>query len=218
MNVLLFGATGHTGRLLCKKLSAIGLNVIAAVRNAQSRNCSDLGVSRVIDVDLEGDFAELDIDADYVVFAAGSGSKTGPDKTLSVDLNGALKAIDWAARRPIKKFVMLSSMGCERSEVLPKELSTYLLAKAMADRRLQSSALEHLIVRPARLTFERAAGTISAEPTVDEFTPISREDVADIMVRLLVDRTVSNSIVDLMGGDTPINEALLTLTQREIVA
>ena len=218
MNILVFGATGHTGRLFCEKISSHGMNVIAAVRNSRGRDCSDLAVSDVVDVDLESDLSDLNVHADIVVFAAGSGSKTGPEKTASVDLEGALKAIDWASRRSTKHFMMLSSLGCEQPEALPQSLETYLSAKAKADEYLRRSSLQHLIIKPARLTFETAAGTISADPHVDQFTPISRQDVADIMVRLILDGSISNRSIGLMGGLTPIDEALSKIVNTEVAA
>ena len=216
MSVLIFGATGHTGKLVCEKLSLRGIDVIAAVRNAAQRDCSELKAKEIVNVDLEDDFNRLEVRPDHIVFAAGSGSKTGPDKTLSVDLNGALKTIDWASAQGVKTFTMLSSMGCEEPEALPKSLRPYLLAKAKADEHLRQSTLQHLIIKPARLTFEPAAGSISAIPQVDEFTPISREDVADIVVRLLEDVSNFNRTIELMGGETPIDDALKTIIKKEV--
>lgn len=216
--MLVFGATGHTGRLLCKKLFMHSLEIVAAVRNAGERDLSDLGATEVVDVDLEGDLGDISIVPDYVIFAAGSGSKTVADKTVLVDLNGALKAIDWAAKNKIRKFAMLSSMGCDHPDALPKQLRPYLQAKAVTDAALRASPLDHVIVRPARLTFERAARQISAQPNIEQFTPISREDVAEAMVDLLLDPSAANLTIELMGGDTPIREALAHLTQNEVAA
>jgi nucleoside-diphosphate-sugar epimerase len=46
-----------------------------------------------------------------IIFAAKSGSKTGPDKTTAVDKDGAIKLDDAAKKKGIERFVMLSSIG-----------------------------------------------------------------------------------------------------------
>ena len=218
MRVLVLGATGHTGRLVCKKLVDRDVDVVAGVRRSTSRDVTDLGAAQIIDVDLEEDIQHAFEGIEKVIFAAGSGSKTGLDKTIAIDLNGALKCIALAEKFKIKRFVMLSSMGVETPELLPKTLRPYLNAKSAVDEQLRRSGLDHVIVRPARLTFGPATEMISAAPDVRLFTPISREDVAEIMVSLLLDCSIVGKTIELMGGTTPTNVALQSLVQTGVAA
>jgi uncharacterized protein YbjT (DUF2867 family) len=88
-------------------------------------------------------------------------------------------------------------------------------AKAEADDYLRRAIIRHLIVRPAQLSFVAGSGTISIEPNTAMFTPISRDDVADVMSRLITGTAIRNETVDLMGGDAPIDQAIdIHLSQK----
>lgn len=97
MNVLIAGANGTTGRLLIEQIAKEGEHrAIAMVRDPkQEPELEKLGAQTVVG-DLEGDVSHAIHLADAVIFAAGSGSKTGPDKTISVDQEGAKNLIDEA--------------------------------------------------------------------------------------------------------------------------
>ena len=89
-----------------------------------------------------------------IIFAAGSGPKTGPDKTTAVDKNGAIKLVDAAKKKGIERFVMLSSVGSDDPEQAQEEMRHYLEAKHDADEHLKASWLTYTIVRPVALTNE----------------------------------------------------------------
>ena len=143
MRALVLGATGHTGCLVCKKLVDRDAAVVAGVQRSTSREIVYLDVAQVIDVDLEGDIQHAFEGIEQVVFAADSGSKTGLDKTIAINLNGALKCIALAEKFKVKRFVLLSSMVVENPELLAKELRPYLNAKSAVDEQLRRSDLDH---------------------------------------------------------------------------
>lgn len=71
-------------------------------KEGQKKELEDRGIPAVL-ADLEGSISDLESaikDVDAVVFTAGSGGKTGPDKTLLIDLDGAVKSIE-AAKKPM---------------------------------------------------------------------------------------------------------------------
>ncbi|WP_237359092.1 NAD(P)H-binding protein, partial [Salmonella enterica] len=74
----------------------------------QMEAMNQLGADKIVHANLEGGFGHAMDNADAVIFAAGSGASTGADKTIIVDLWGAMKAIDYAKERGIKRFVQLS--------------------------------------------------------------------------------------------------------------
>ncbi len=92
--VLIIGANGKIGRILTSRLSESGFPVVAMVRDRNG--CSFHSSVEVVEADLEGDIHSAMQGCGTVVFTAGSGAKTGLDKTLLVDLWGASKAIDAA--------------------------------------------------------------------------------------------------------------------------
>ena len=67
------------------------------------------------------------------IFAAGSGSKTGPEKTIDVDQNGAMAFIDTCARMNALRFVMLSSIAVRRAGARAREPASLL--QGQGDRR-----------------------------------------------------------------------------------
>lgn len=70
--------------------------------------------------DVENDvpvIAEAAKDCDAIVFTAGSGPHTGKDKTLMVDLDGAVKTIQAAEQAGVKRYVMISSFDTTRAAI-----------------------------------------------------------------------------------------------------
>ena len=206
--VLVAGANGLTGTRIVKILNNHGqYDPVAMIRNEdQKKKFDEMNVESKI-ADLEGDLNGLLEDVDYVIFAAGSGSATGKDKTIAVDEQGAIKLIDEARRRNIKKFVMLSAIGADEPEKNEK-LSHYLRAKKSADDHLKSSGLNYCIVRPGTLTNDDPTGKIKAAPSLPERGTITREDVAHVIVSALDHANMHNKIVEILQGEQSMQEAL----------
>lgn len=210
MHVLVIGAAGTTGRLIVQSLSEnIQHHVKAMVRKTdQMTDMEKLG-ARPILADLEQDFSYAMNDVNAVIFAAGSGPSTGPDKTTAVDRDGAIKAIDLAAAHGIERFIMLSSLGADRPDAGPEAMQHYLRAKHDADAHLMKSGLTCTIVRPAALTNDPPSGKISADvQIVDRAGSISRADVAEVLVQCLTCDHTQNRTFEMVSGDDPIADAL----------
>lgn len=96
--VFIIGANGKVGKNLVNVLNekkehdvAVGLR-----KEEQFSYFEDKGV-QPIHLNLEDDIetiTEAIKEFDVVVFTAGSGGHTGPDKTLMIDLDGAAKAVE----------------------------------------------------------------------------------------------------------------------------
>ncbi len=211
MRVLIAGANGHTGRILVQfLLESPDHEPVAMIRSEeQAEHFQESGAEWVL-----GDLEEpLDpvLEAagriDAFIFAAGSGSKTGPEKTLSVDRDGAIRSIAALEAAGIQRYLMLSSLRADPgSEGHP--ISHYLRAKGIADAHLRRSELAWTIVRPGRLTQEPGTGQVAAAPHLEPSGEIPREDVARVMVRCLDRPDTAGLSFDLLGGSTPIDEAL----------
>ncbi|KAA0561153.1 SDR family oxidoreductase [Rossellomorea aquimaris] len=210
MNVLVIGANGHTGRHIVKELSNSSQHFVRAMirKTEQAKAMEDLG-ARPIVADLEQDFSYALENVNAVIFAAGSGGSTGDDKTLAIDQEGAKKAVDYAKKMGIERFVMLSSMGADNSSSGPDSLQFYLKAKGAADAHLKESGLNFTIVRPGSLSFDEGQGKIEASTSIeDKSRDISREDVAKVLVDSLTIEETNYKIFEILSGDTPIEEAL----------
>ena len=210
MNVLVIGANGHTGRHIVKELSNSSQHFVRAMirKTEQAKEMEDLG-ARPIVADLEQDFSYALENVNAVIFAAGSGGSTGDDKTLAIDQDGAKKAVDYAKKMGIERFVMLSSMGADNPSSGPDALQFYLKAKGAADAHLKESGLNFTIVRPGSLSFDDATGKIEAAVSIeDKSREISRHDVAKVLVDSLTIEETNHKVFEILSGDTPVVEAL----------
>lgn len=211
MKVLVIGANGQIGHILVNQLQNHDqFEPIAMIRNPEQQSkFEEKGIKTVVG-DLEGPVSDLELvmqGVDAVVFTAGSGGKTGPDKTLLVDLDGASKSIEAAETVGVKRYVMVSAIQAHNRENWNEQIKPYFVAKHHADRILVSSTLDYTIVRPGGLLNEPGTGKIKIAENLERST-VTREDVASTIVAVLqADNTIKKSF-DLINGETDIQEAI----------
>jgi uncharacterized protein YbjT (DUF2867 family) len=214
MKILVIGANGQVGRQAVNMIHAHEYHTVRAMvrRKEQMEDFQKKGIEAVL-VDLEGTVAEIAEAAkgcDAIVFSAGSGGHTGADKTLLVDLDGAVKAIEAAEQVGIKRFVMVSSFQAHNRENWPENIKPYYAAKHYADRMLMNSGLNYTIIRPGYLRNEKGTGLVTIAENLNGGS-IPREDVARTIVQSLDEPNTYKKAFDLMSGDTEIAEALKSL-------
>jgi len=214
MKVLVAGSNGQIGSILVQKLKeSKDLSPTAMIRKEdQKTKFEKMDVSTVVG-DLEWDTAKLEkvvTGFDAIVFTAGSGGSTGADKTLLIDLDGAVKMIEAAEAQDVSRFVMVSALGASSRERWNDALKSYYVAKHFADEALQRSSLDYTIVRPGRLLNEPGIGQIKAGSEVERGS-IPREDVADVLVEVLRQTGTIGKSFDVVSGETDISEAIATL-------
>jgi uncharacterized protein YbjT (DUF2867 family) len=86
----------------------------------------------------------------------------------------------------------------------------YLRAKAAADEALRASGLDYTIVRPGGLTDDPGTGLVSIAERLDR-GQIPRADAAAVLLACLDGPGTIGKSFDLVGGETPIAEALAAL-------
>ncbi|WP_047546124.1 SDR family oxidoreductase [Psychroserpens sp. Hel_I_66] len=203
-NILVAGATGTTGKKIIQLLkSSQYFEPIAMVRNEKQQAHFLAHDVKTIMGDLEKDVSHTLKGVDKVIFAAGSGGK----KVEAVDQEGAKKMIKASQDSNVKKFVMLSSMGADNPEE-SEELRDYLKAKHNADEFLKSSNLNYTIVRPGSLNNNEGTGKIELSKSLQKRGEISREDVAQTLVRSLHDDAPNKVTFEILKGETLIGKAL----------
>jgi len=210
MQVLVIGANGQVGKQVVQKLAESNHEVTAMVRvEEQMEAMNQLGADKVVHANLEGEFGHAMDNADAVIFAAGSGASTGADKTIIVDLWGAMKAIDYAKERGIKRFVQLSGAGTQDPDA-QDQIKHYMIAKGVADRYLESTDLDYTIVRPTLLTNDNGAGQVAVSKTLsgNNVMEIPREDVAELLVKVLDQPNTYKKAFELTKGKTSIDDAV----------
>ena len=207
--ILVIGASGKIGKKLVKQLAQEGQTVRAMVRTAEKQQEIDGYDAEVVIGDLEGAFEHALEGCDTIIFTAGSGGHTGADKTLLVDLWGAMKVIDCAVENSIRHFIMVSSRGADNPENGPVAIKYYLVAKHVADDYLTRSGLTYTILRPGRLLDEPGTGLITTlRPADPNQQIISRDDTAQAVIHCLHNAATENKIFELYRGDVPTAEAL----------
>lgn len=212
MHVLIAGANGQIGQHLLREMADSDHEARAMVRHPeQGPELQQLGATETVVGDLEQDCSEAMKGCDVVIFAAGSGPHTGPDKTTDVDQDGAIRLIDTAKENGIKRFIIVSSMGAEEPENGPAKLQHYLKAKHNADEHLKKSGLNYTIVRPGQLTNDEGTGKVAVSARHENVGKISRQDVGRVLLAVLDADTTVNQIFEVISGDTPIADALANL-------
>lgn len=211
MNVLVVGATGQIGGMVVEQLQKAEQHKVAAMarKKEQVEDFESKGITAKM-ADLEGSVADLQAamkDIDAVVFTAGSGGSTGYDKTLLIDLDGAVKTAEAAQKAGIKSFIMVSSIASNDREKWSDEMKPYMAAKYYADQMIEESDLDYTIFRPGMLENEPGTGKIQLGKET-AIKSIPREDVASTIVAALDQSNISRQSFDLISGETPIKEAL----------
>ncbi|MBM7645606.1 uncharacterized protein YbjT (DUF2867 family) [Scopulibacillus daqui] len=211
MKVTVVGANGQIGRQLTELLAKSNEYTVRAMvrKPEQTEAFEKIGAETAV-ANLEGTVAEL-TDAvkgcDAVVFTAGSGGSTGYDKTLLVDLDGAVKTIEAAQQAGIKRFIMVSALQAHHRDNWNEQIKPYYAAKHYADKMLEASGLTYTIVRPGRLLNEPGTGMITANENLTR-SSIPREDVAKTVFAALNEEHTFNKSFDIVSGHTPIVKAL----------
>ena len=211
MKVLIVGANGKVGTLLSGKLwAAHEFSPVALIRDVrQQMKFTAFGVPSVVG-DIENGVSEFLPGMDAVVFSAGSGAHTGPDKTIDVDQNAAIRLIDDCAKAGVRRFVMVSAIGAD-PESESDRIRHYLRAKGIADNHLRTSGLDYVILQPGRLQDDRGTGLVEVAENLDRHETIPREDVADAIIECLRNYLTIGKTIQLVSGSLKIKEAIAEL-------
>jgi uncharacterized protein YbjT (DUF2867 family) len=209
MDVLVAGGHGQVALRLLRLLAERGHHARGLVRNPD--HVADLeraGASAVL-CDLERDDPRAHVGgADAIVFAAGAGPGSGPERKRTVDYGGAVRLIEAAKANGVSRYLIVSSMGADDPESGSESMGPYLQAKAQADLALRESGLDFTIVRPGGLTDDPGTGLIDAAPRLGRRGSIPRDDVAAVLLACLDEPATIGKTFELLSGDTPIDEAI----------
>ena len=114
MSLLVIGANGGVGSKLVKQLKEDQVDFTAGVRkNEQIETLKQDNIeATLVDVEKDSieDLTETFNGYDKVLFTVGSGGSTGADKTIIVDLDGAIKTIEASKQANIKHYIMVSTL------------------------------------------------------------------------------------------------------------
>ncbi len=203
--ILVFGATGLTGKELVKSLIAENVTVKAATRAPEKYAVKGATPVRLVQED-PATFAPALTGVDKVFLSALPLDVDAPAKLLPF--------IDAAKAAGVQKIVFLSAIGAELDEHFP-------LRKI--ERAVQASGIAYNIIRPnffmenfSEGPFSgavKAQGQIIAPAENAKVSMISTADIAAVAARLLLDDALTGRELTLTGpAAITHNEAALAIT------
>jgi uncharacterized protein YbjT (DUF2867 family) len=218
MRVVIAGGHGKIALLLERLLTGRGDQAVGLIRNpAHAGDVLQAGAEAVV-CDLEAasasDVAALLSGADAAVFAAGAGPGSGAPRKDSVDRGASVLLADAAERAGVRRFVQVSSMGAGQPPGRDGDevWAAYITAKTAAEDDLRARDLDWTILRPGGLTDAPPADRVRlAVPPVPRGS-VPRADVAGVIVALLDDPGTRHLTLELVSGDSPIDEAVHSLS------
>jgi len=212
MDVLVAGGHGQVALRLLRLLADNGDHARGMIRNPD--HAADLQAAGAVPVlsDLESDDVREHVgSAHAIVFAAGAGPGSGPERKRTVDYGGAAKLMQAARELGVARYVIVSAMGTSDVQNAPEGMRPYMEAKRDADEALMNSGLDWTIVRPGGLTDEPGTGTVDAARALARRGQITRDDTAlTIFETLRADNTIRVAF-DVLAGPTPVAEAVRAL-------
>lgn len=216
MRVIIAGGHGKIGLRLARLLGEREAHPVGLVRKPeQEADLVAVGAHPVL-FDLEAgsaaDLAKILAGADAVVFAAGAGPGSGAGRKDTVDRGGAVLLADAAELAGVRRYLMVSAMGADagRQPDHDEVFAAYIDAKKAADDDIRARDLDWTILRPGGLTMASGTGEVQlAEHTGRGQVP--REDVAAVLLALLDEPRTAGLSLDLISGETPIDEAVAAL-------
>ena len=200
MRVIVFGATGKTGRHVCRAALSDGHQVTAFGRSIERLDESGLELYKgdVLDADSVG---RAVAGHDAAIVCLGS---TGLRDTTTLSA-GTRTVVDAMVDQDVKRLVVMSAAGVHNSwRQIPwtsRLLFRTLLRNLLTDHEAQEaiveqSPLDWTIVRAAVLKDEPATGTCTATNS-GPITHINREDVAAFLVDQLGDAMYSRQSISV---------------------
>lgn len=249
--VLIVGGHGQVAQHITKQLVAAkepaSFTVHSVIRNPdQASVIEKLGAFPVIQDVEKASVPELltilsRVKPAIVIWAAGAGYKSTPDRIDAVDHQGAVKIFDALAIASNagecgKRLVSISALDIrdrenkpvpdwyneddkQRSEMIWKGIGNFLEAKFKADKELRTGndkrGLEYTMIRPGGLSNEPGVEIVNAGK-VHLGQMVTREDVARVVVASINNSTTIGLAFDVVGGQDPIVDAVSEVGTNQV--
>ena len=214
MRVVIAGGHGQIALLLEKVLTDRGDQAVGIVRNPDHTDDVEQTGAEAVVLDLEHSDAETLAGrlagADAVVFAAGGGPESGPERKDTVDRGAAVLLADAATAAGVRRYVMVSAMSVDGADPDSDEVfQVYLRAKKAADDDVRARDLDWTIVRPGRLTDDPGKDRVQVGSL--DYGEIPRADVARVLAEVLHTDSTIGVTFDLVAGEQTVQAALAGL-------
>lgn len=206
MKIILFGATGPTGKLILENLIKENHQVTCFVRNPGKIHIKSDLITVITGSILDAKAIEMALRGQELVISALGSKPTLKDKTMSQAATLIVQAME---KQNVKRIIVISTLGIKETYGMMGLLFTYALQtivlrnnfseKVKIENMLEKSNLEWIAVRPSVLT--NGAKTGSYKEGFDKhetITPkISRSDVADFILKNISFEKYNKTTVNL---------------------
>ena len=223
VRVVIAGGHGQIALRLARLLADRGDVAVGLIRSpGHAHDLTEAGATPLV-CDLEQASVEEVASAlrggDALVFAAGAGPGSGIPRKDTVDRAASVLCAQAAQDAGVRRFLQVSSMGVDQLPSGAPEDPTdvfgaYLVAKKAAEQDLMRRDLDWTIVRPGGLTDDPGTGLVRLAPPPVERGSISRDDVAAVLLGLLDAAHTHRLTLELVGGESPIPQAIADLAAR----
>ena len=203
--VLIFGATRNTGLEVAKILVARGEPVTAFVRPVSNlENLEPLNVSYVTGDALNAEDVQRAVSSKQfsaVISTLGGGRGETPP-----DLVGTINIVDAMESSGPKRLVVVTVIGPGKSismvpEQQRKSLGRVIALKEEAENYIMASSLDWTILRPGQLTSNPRSGIIKMSLEPEPTGPVTRTDLADLVVGAYDDPSTIDQVYQVIGDD-----------------
>jgi uncharacterized protein YbjT (DUF2867 family) len=124
---------------------------------------------------------------------------------------------DAAELAGVRRYLLVSSMGvgAEPPTGTDPVFVAYLDAKTAAEEDLRRRDLDWTILRPGGLTDDRGTNRVRLQRQVPR-GEVTRDDVAAVLAALLAEPRTARQVLELVGGDWPVDAAVADLVRRHV--
>jgi uncharacterized protein YbjT (DUF2867 family) len=213
MRVVIAGGHGQIALRLEKLLGERGDKAVGIIRKPEQTAYLEALKAEPVVLDLE----KSDVDgvaavlsgADAAIFAAGAGPGSGVERKATVDRAAAVLFAEAAEQAGVRRHIQVGSMGADRADEpgIDPVFAAYVRAKKAAEDDLRGRDLDWTILRPGSLTNGPGSGKVLLADSVGRGS-VPRDDVAAVLVALLNEPKTIKRTLELISGDTPIDEAV----------
>jgi len=206
MRIIIFGASGGTGRELVKQGLSLGHIIAAFVRNPNSLEVKDEKLTIFQGDVLNAEQVSRAVEGqDVVISVLGNKTSKAIRKSNTVISEGLQNIIAAMDRNNLKRLLFVTSFGVSENVFLPEKLFIKIFLKNIfadipkQERLIQASGLDWTIVRPARLVNTPKTANYNAGDNLrfGIFSKISRTDVADFLLKSVDKREYFRKIIGL---------------------
>ncbi|HGM9776243.1 TPA: NAD(P)H-binding protein [Proteus mirabilis] len=209
MNILVIGAKGRVGQRLIEILLAKGHHVIGTTRKLSDTSVHHPSQYHEIELDITKPLSSitdlLPDNLEAIYFTTGSRGKD----LLQVDLHGAVKTMQAAEKKGIKRYIMLSAINSLSPDKWT-ELIDYFTAKYFADLYLRDrTQLDFTLVQAGYLTEKQGTYKITTK-LEDNATKgeITIDNVSATLAEILDKPNTFKKCIPILDGDEAIKTAL----------